>query len=429
MHIKKITINNIRAIRQFNFELADDELAGWHVLIGDNGAGKTTILRAILRALLPTDKGWDFIGNDGPWLRRDATSNLIRVEAIRHPDLDNYGPQDLPASPDKLVANIEYIADDRVGARFTDREVSSVLFPRQEITTGFFSASFGTYRRFNGGITDINTLLNDMRLSPHRSLIHDGTDFSDVKEWFNELDEQSKFKPTDVESTESVMFRNIITLMNRSDVFPEEVRLEMLGGNSTGIYFKDAAEIDVNLQYLGSGAHSFLTIFFSIIRHMQAIYQTNELFSDDVTFIKMPGVVMIDEIDAHLHPSWQQDIGNTLKKLFPRVQFIVTTHSPLICQAAHGNGSVWRLPTPRSNAEAYRVSGVELQRLLYGDLTEAHSTELFGLSSTRSEVAERLSQELAELNTLEMFEGLTEQQKQRQAELRAAMPTIAGNVD
>ena len=47
-----------------------------------------------------------------------------------------------------------------------------------------------------------------------------------------------------------------------------------------------------------------------------------------------PGVVLIDEVDAHLHPTWQRRIGLWFREHFPKLQFIVSTHSPLICQAA-----------------------------------------------------------------------------------------------
>lgn len=46
--------------------------------------------------------------------------------------------------------------------------------------------------------------------------------------------------------------------------------------------------------------------------------------------IETPGIVLIDEIELHLHPAWQQQILPTLQKIFPKIQFIVTTHSPQI---------------------------------------------------------------------------------------------------
>jgi predicted ATP-binding protein involved in virulence len=45
---------------------------------------------------------------------------------------------------------------------------------------------------------------------------------------------------------------------------------------------------------------------------------------------KTPGVVLIDEIDLHLHPQWQMTILKMLTEVFPRVQFITTTHSPIV---------------------------------------------------------------------------------------------------
>ena len=50
-----------------------------------------------------------------------------------------------------------------------------------------------------------------------------------------------------------------------------------------------------------------------------------------------PGVVLIDELDVHLHPKWQRSVVETLRKVFPRVQFIGTTHSPLVVGEVEGN--------------------------------------------------------------------------------------------
>ncbi len=47
-----------------------------------------------------------------------------------------------------------------------------------------------------------------------------------------------------------------------------------------------------------------------------------------------PGIVLIDELDLHLHPEWQRQVIETLRELFPQIQFITTTHSPFVVQAA-----------------------------------------------------------------------------------------------
>lgn len=53
---------------------------------------------------------------------------------------------------------------------------------------------------------------------------------------------------------------------------------------------------------------------------------------------EVTGVVLIDELDAHLHPTWQREISFWLKACFPRLQFIVATHSPFVPQAADKGG-------------------------------------------------------------------------------------------
>ena len=47
------------------------------------------------------------------------------------------------------------------------------------------------------------------------------------------------------------------------------------------------------------------------------------------------GVVMIDDIDVHLHPGWQREIVPKLAETFPKMQFIITTHSPLVVGTVH----------------------------------------------------------------------------------------------
>ena len=141
--------------------------------------------------------------------------------------------------------------------------------------------------------------------------------------------------------------------------------------------------------------------------------------------ISLPGVVLIDEIDAHLHPNWQRRIGQWFCRLFPKIQFIVTTHSPLVCQAAE-KGSVWRLPVPGDeSAFSGRVQGTDLKRLIFGDVLEAYDTELFGLNGTRSESSLRRMRRLAELNQKSRELGLSEGESNELVELRREMPLAA----
>ncbi len=109
-----------------------------------------------------------------------------------------------------------------------------------------------------------------------------------------------------------------------------------------------------------------------------------------------PGVVVIDEVDAHLHVTWQKRIGTWLKSHFPNMQFIVTTHSPYVCQSADPGGLI-RLPGPDQDESPRVVSEDLYERVVYGSGDDAALSGLFGLESSYSDAAQRLRRELVEL--------------------------------
>ena len=59
--------------------------------------------------------------------------------------------------------------------------------------------------------------------------------------------------------------------------------------------------------------------------------------TEDELFYMKDGVVLVDEIDCHIHPRWQKNILSSFKELFPNCQFIVTTHSPYIVESVSDN--------------------------------------------------------------------------------------------
>lgn len=108
-----------------------------------------------------------------------------------------------------------------------------------------------------------------------------------------------------------------------------------------------------NLFQLSTGQSLLLNIFLSIIRDYDLTNNSIESLSD------IKGIVVIDEIDAHLHISMQRDVLPKLMQLFPRIQFIVTTHSPVFLsglEKAYGNDgcSIIELPIGNSiNADEF----------------------------------------------------------------------------
>ncbi len=134
-----------------------------------------------------------------------------------------------------------------------------------------------------------------------------------------------------------------------------------------------------------------------------------------------PGVVLIDEAETHLHPSWQRKLGFWLVEHFPALQFIVTIHSPFVCQAAL-HGSLIHLPAigeDRSPAVDERTYWA----VVNGSPDDAVLSDLFGLQRLRSDAAEALRAELAELEVRRLRKkNLSERERQRLDALLNQLP-------
>ena len=70
MHIAKVEIENIRSIQKLNWSPPPDKLAGWHIILGNNGAGKSTFLKSIALALMGSEAAWGLRLEWDDWLRR-----------------------------------------------------------------------------------------------------------------------------------------------------------------------------------------------------------------------------------------------------------------------------------------------------------------------------------------------------------------------
>jgi AAA domain, putative AbiEii toxin, Type IV TA system len=142
-----------------------------------------------------------------------------------------------------------------------------------------------------------------------------------------------------------------------------------------------------------------------LIRQVIRIYGEEKVFKNirkNIMTIDVPGVVLIDEIDAHLHPSWQTRIGQWFTQYFPNMQFIVTSHSPLICRACD-KGTIWRLATPGSNLNSGEVKGNDREKLINGNILDAYGTEIFGTATVRSE---KSNEKLVRLGNLNMHAAM-----------------------
>jgi GTPase SAR1 family protein len=385
MHVRNISLKNVRSIRELSWSIPESKSTGWHVILGDNGAGKSSFLKAICLALVGANDASALRQPWNDWVTRGQDAGSIRLEIDWSPQDDYFsGKGKTPSETSLLPVEVEFQRNksaDPPHVELSNRATKTD--PKRYVWnggSGWFSASYGPFRRFAGGDAHSEKMFYSMpRLSRHLSLFDERVALTECLDWLRSL----KFKKLENDS-EGVLLEKVKEFLNLSGFLPSGVRLEEV--TSKAVLFTDANGISIPVEDLSDGYRSVLSMTFELIRQFSIAFGPDNVFSvDDPTMVQPSGVVVIDEIDAHLHPTWQKRIGRWFCKHFPNIQFIVSTHSPLVCQSAE-NGTIFLLPRAGSDGTANFVAGDAFKRLVFGNVLDAYGTEAFGLEAalTRS---------------------------------------------
>lgn len=171
---------------------------------------------------------------------------------------------------------------------------------------------------------------------------------------------------------ERIQFRHF--KKNLSGLLPEDRKVELIrvDKNFEPIFRTITGEIPFGA--FSSGFQSILSIYWNILYFLQAFYPDSEN-----PFIE-PGIAIIDELDAHLHPEWQQVILNGLRNMFPNMQFIVATHSPLVVSGCKPGEAIFlKFDREKKSVVLDESAPANVQ----GWLADRLLTRAFGLSESR----------------------------------------------
>ena len=292
MQINNLRIINIAGIHElyltFNRQM--------NIICGPNGIGKTTILECIAHSC-------SYSG--GKILKRRADSATGEIFISLHKDkeqpLINRTIRVTAFEPSESTISIAFDNDViknllslKIGRTFTHKELSSVSRDAvKEI----------------GGISSTNI---------------SGVTVSDVKNWFvnRYLYSAHANALTPVQLSNLEHSKTFFSLLNSKFQFSH------VDASSNEIII-DTPAGKIFYEYLSSGFKSTLSILFGVTKEIELRFKSENVKIEDFN-----GVILIDELELHLHPEWQARIVEVLKKAFPCAQFIVSTHSPHIIQIA-----------------------------------------------------------------------------------------------
>ncbi len=357
MEIKKFCLNSIGRFEKIEIPLAPTEQRQGNVtvFVGNNGAGKTSLLKS-----LATSLSW-FVsrvrsekGNGSP-IPELVIHNSNPSAAI---DIEVFDKRILPISPDKEKTDsifhwtIAKVRKGRKGQHTTQlSDVTDLANHYRQSLSGNETAGLPliAFYPVERSVLDIPLKIKDkhsfLQLDGYDNSLNQGVDFRRFFEWFREredtenesgisqdmIEKLSSMLGTDNEVWKEVLTLNVSTRDRQLIAVRTAISSFMPEFTNPRIRRKPRLHMSIdkqgeslNVAQLSQGEKSLMALVGDIARRLAMMNPEleNPLHGD--------GIVLIDEVDLHLHPKWQRRLIKQFTTTFPNCQFVLTTHSPLV---------------------------------------------------------------------------------------------------
>jgi energy-coupling factor transporter ATP-binding protein EcfA2 len=326
VYLKKIRLQNIKCFEDVTLEFphTDGDYSGWNVILGENASGKSTLVRAVAELVMEFHTAsWLY---DDEWVAQAAGEGEIIalfVETIfDDPELRGGRAERGPTAGTAVSKSLTLKAE--VEGRRMEWDATTRRAKKTN-TPGWLACGYGPFRRLDWQSPVFQ--LKPYQL-PFITLLRDDAGIAEPISWLKTVYARS----LDKKVAGSDVFRQALPLFEKTinQLLPENVRLKDV--STERVLFETAEGVECEAIQLSDGFRSFLALVLDLLMH---VYNATSRFADYVhedketgaISILAEGIVLIDEADAHLHPSWQRELGERLRQVFPKIQFIVTTHS------------------------------------------------------------------------------------------------------
>lgn len=380
MYVRHLEIQDLRAYRRAKVDLlypgcrkdpAFEDVARWpprfnnvNVFLGNNGSGKSTLLDAMALALISP-----LVSSSGyrpqSLIRRSSRGVVkkarVAVDVVLH-EQDGVEEGQLA----RFAAAVERRGDiEFLQPLATDQNDSYF----QDDSSAFFFVGYGASRRAEAlSANDLATRrrARAVRYDRVATLFEDHLALIPLSSWLPAwgLENPGRHK-------------QVLTLLNK--LLPPGVKF--LGEMEAGEYLFNFRSLVVPITALSDGYRAYLSWIADLLYHLCMGAPSGRKLTES------RGVVIVDEIDLHIHPAWQRTVIPTLARTLKNIQFIFTTHSPLVVstieRANIHNVQMGPNATPKISRPTEETFGLSADQIL--------RSEVFGLDSTRDpEFADKL---------------------------------------
>ncbi len=411
MLLKSLTLTNVRAFNHAEFIFHP----GMNLVVGINGVGKSTVLdalRTLLSQVLPQisqarSKPLGFEATDITVGEAALTAILAfetantEFQYLVHQFRERYVPTETTGE----VRDQAYEAVDRYDLSPKDKQTLKTVKAASEQPLAIYFSP----RRALASLAKISSKSSGLAAAFTDALDHRELRLMEFADWFFAQKALAEENATHAQNHLNVLdaavkkfIDNCSDLLVERDISNYQTKDGKIRGRTKATFLIKKSGVRLDIRQLSDGERGILALVLDLARRLS---QANPTLADP---LQGQAVVLIDELDLHLHPKWQRTIVQKLTDTFPNCQFIATTHSPLIIgevlpesiilieagqpplrpDQSLGMDTDWILkylmdtPTRKPETEA------ELQRI--ADLIEAEDYDeaLDAIDTVRSEIGE-----------------------------------------
>ncbi len=299
--ITELHVHHVRGLHELELKFVPPEpgKGQWIVFLGENGMGKTTILRSLVLGLrnLQDPKIWPRGAFESPWRQVDGPSNG-RIDIT----LANQGTYTthIRSNGSETFVQPEFDA--------------SRLIP-------LFAYGCRRGSAFGGAQREVQ--LNDDDGPEVATLFHEGASLIHAETWLIAWDGDA------AKNDDRKKIYDVILVALRSILGLDKIEV-----SNQRVWVKERNKPMVPFKALSDGYVTMAGWVIDLIARWIPLAERYKWVVDEHFMHRMTGLVLIDEIDLFLHPRWQEQVIDDVRKIFPKMTFIVTTHHGLTLRGA-----------------------------------------------------------------------------------------------
>lgn len=353
---------------------------GFNVIVAPNGGGKTALLDAIAIGLAPFPRfraktaGWNITDWDVPRIRSAGGTTMRADDDVV---VSITGPQPTPAESSTRVRTWRISKGPSANNRTRTNEAADLSALAKRAFTARRAGSplpavayYGTQRLWGHQSLTTARLGREVE-DGYSDCLDPRVSFGAFEKWIAAISHDRLNRATGAAAERQWVF---LEKLLTATLLPVGVSQFEYSAQENSLMLSDGAGPFLPAHRLSDGTRTLLGLVGDLARRICLLNSDLDIDLQDT-----PGIVIVDEIDLHLHPSWQQRVVAGIRSAFPRIQWIVTTHSQQVVSTVE-RGCVWEFQVDGS-ADGSTVTLVHPAAQTEGEDSTAVLASVFDVDS------------------------------------------------